>query len=156
MSWTPATRTITTGTGRHALTIIAVVASLAIGFVSIRAAASWATVSAPLDMSPVSAQTLESRLADETARAAVLEERLGALKAHADAVESALATAQAHLVSDSAHADDLSAQLATAKAKLAALERSIRDANRIQRTRLLAKAPASGTGGGEHEGGGDD
>jgi septal ring factor EnvC (AmiA/AmiB activator) len=156
MSWMPRTTTINAGTGRHALTILAVVASLAIGFLSIRAAAAWATVAAPLDTSPVSVQRLQSRLADETARARALEERLGALTTHADAVESALAAAEARLVSDSAHADDLSAQLATAKAKLAALERSIRDANRVRLTRLATSPSTTGAGGGEHEGVGDD
>jgi septal ring factor EnvC (AmiA/AmiB activator) len=156
MSLTTRSVSITAGTGRHALTILAVVASLAIGFLAIRAAAAWVTAAAPLDESPLAVQTLQSRLADETARAATLEARLGALTAHADAVESALATAQSHLVSDAAHADDLSAQLATAQAKLAAVERSIRDANRARLTRLVTSPSTSGTGGGEHEGGGDD
>ncbi len=159
MTGTLRTTAITTGTGRRVSTLLAVVGSLVIGFLAIRAAATWAAYSAPLETTPVSAQTLQARLADETARAGALRERLGALTAHADALESALAAAQARLVGDSTHADDLSSQLAVATAKLAALERSIKAANDARLAGLSTSATTSRTrsgGEGEGEGGGDD
>ena len=149
--------TITTGTGRRATIVIALVASLAIGFLAIRAAATWASAAAPLEMTPVAAQALQARLADETARAKALETRLTAITAHAQSVQDALTAAQVRLTADSAHAEDLTAQLATAKAKLAALERSIKAANSVRLTGLSTRATTSGgASGGEHEGVDDD
>jgi septal ring factor EnvC (AmiA/AmiB activator) len=144
------TTAITTGTGRRVMTVSVVVASLLVGLFAIRVAAAWVSVSAPLETTPATVQSIQARLTDQTARAATLEDRLVALTTHAQAVQDALTAAQARVATDSAHADDLSAQLAAAKARLAALERSIRDANRV---RLMATVrTASGASSGEGEG----
>jgi cytoskeletal protein RodZ len=154
-----ATISRTTGFGRRTLTILAIVASLAVGFLAIRAAASWTSAAAPLETGPVSVETLRGRLTDETDRTVVLKQRLGSLAAHASALQDALTAAAARLTSDAAHADDLAAQLAAAKMKLAELQRSVRDANQANQVRLATTSTASTAGAGsarEHEGGGDD
>lgn len=145
---------------RRILIVIAVAASLVVGFGAIRASAAWTAAAAPLTAAPVSAETLQARLAEETTRSADLVDRLSTLTTHAEELSAALAAAEARIGSDTEHAAQLARDLAAAKQKLAALEASIRTANRAR-----AVAPATtrttssrSTAGGDDgaEGGHDD
>jgi chromosome segregation ATPase len=136
---------VTTTSTRRILTVIAVAASLLIGLGAIRAAAAWTASAAPLDVAPVSAESLQIRLADESARSAALVDRLSALTVHAEELSAALAVAESRIGADAEHAAELAKDLAAAKKKLAALEKSIRQASRVQ---VVAPAPAKATSGG--------
>lgn len=143
---------------RRLLTVMAVAASLLLGFGAIRASAVWTAAAAPLAVAPVSAEALQGRLAEESDRSAALLERLTSLTAHADELSAALAAAEARIGQDAGHAADLARDLAAAKKKLAALEKSIRQANRA-RTVVFAPAPtrtSSAASTGDDEGGDDD
>ena len=144
---------------RRVLTVVAVAASLVLGFGAIRASAAWTATAAPLTSTPVSAEALQARLTEESARSADLVGRLAALTTHAEELSAALAAAQDRIGSDTDHAAQLAKDLDAAKKKLAALEQSIRAA-KVARTvapTTTTRATTSGsTQGGEHEGGGDD
>ena len=132
---------------RRTLTVVLVCAAVLFGFGAIRVAAAWTASAAPLEASPVAAEELKARLADEQDRSAALADRLVALAGHAQQLESALLAAQARLEADSMNADDLTAQLATARQKLAALERSIRQAQAARNTVVVSSSTGTGTGG---------
>ena len=144
---------------RRTLTLIGVAATLLVGFGAIRASAAWTATTAPLTVAPVSAETLQARLTDESARSAALVDRLAALTTRAEELSAALAAAQDRIGSDAEHAAQLARDLDAAKKRLAALEKSIRAASAV---RAVAPATATrtttsgSTPGGEHEGGGDD
>jgi chromosome segregation ATPase len=144
---------------RRTLTLVGVAAALVVGFGAIRASAAWTATTAPLMVAPVSAETLQARLNDESARSAALVDRLAALTTRAEELSAALAAAQDRIGSDADHAAQLAKDLDTAKKKLAALEKSIHAASAV---RAIAPATAArttssaSTPGGEHEGGSDD
>lgn len=110
---------------RRVLTIVGVVAALAVGYGSIRAAAAWTEASAPLTVAPVSVSALQAKLADEGARAVALQAQLVALDVRSRELATALESAQTRIDEDTDHAKDLAKQLKAAKKKLARLERSI-------------------------------
>ena len=110
---------------RRSLTIVAVAASLLLGFGAIRASAAWTAAAAPLPVAPVSVDALKARVVDETARSADLLDRLTALTAHADELTAALTAAQARIAEDAKVSATLAKDLAAAKKKLAALQKSI-------------------------------
>ena len=85
---------------RRILTVIGVAAALLVGFGAIRASAAWTATTAPLTVAPVSAETLQARLTDESARSADLVDRLAALTTHAEELSAALAAAQDRIGSD--------------------------------------------------------
>ena len=140
---------------RRALTIVGVVAVLALGVGSIKAAAAWTAASAPLTVAPVSVSILEDKLAAEHARSDALLTQLAELDARSRDLEAALAAAQGRVVADADHAATLEDQLATAKAKLAKLEKAIAKAKRDLRSRQTTTSTTSVTrvsaGSGEHE-----
>jgi hypothetical protein len=144
---------------RRVLTVIAVAASLLLGFGAIRASAAWTAAAAPISVAPISVDTLKVRLADESDRSAALLDRLTTLTSHADELSAALVAAKARIGEDAAHADQLAKDLAAAKEKLAALEKSIKQANSTKTvvvkttTTHATSAPASHGDDGE---GGDD
>jgi len=144
---------ITNTPARRILTVIAVAASLVIGFGAIRASAAWTATAAPLAVAPVSAETLKTRLADESARSADLVDRLAALTTHAEELSAALAAAEARIGSDTDHATQLAKDLAAAKKKLAALETSIRAASKV---RTVAPTTTRTTTSGSAQGGEDE
>ena len=135
---------VTTTSTRRVLTVIAVAASLLVGLGAIRAAAAWTASAAPLDVAPVSAQSLQSRLADESARSEALLERLAELTAHTEELSTALAAAETQIGADAEHAAQLAKDLAAAKKKLAALEKSIRGASRVRVVAPASTQVASG------------
>ena len=114
---------------RRGLTVVGVAAALVIGFGAIRASAEWTAATAPLTVAPVSAETLQARLTDESTRSADLVDRLAALTTHAEELSTALAAAQDRIGSDAEHAAQLARDLDAARKKLAALEKSIRAAS---------------------------
>jgi len=140
---------------RRTLTVVLVIAALLGGFAAIRVAAAWTANAAPLEASPIAADELRARLADEKDRSTMLEDRLTALTSHAQQLESALATAQGRLETDNGNARDLAAQLAAAKDKLAALERSIRQAHAAGRTVVVTTSTRAGSRSTVSEGEGD-
>jgi len=117
---------------RRFLTVIAVAASLLIGFGAIRASAAWTEAAAPLPAAPVSVETLQGRLADESTRSADLLDQLRSLTGHADELSAALAAAQTRIADDDAHAAQLAKDLAAARKKLASLEESIKKASQAR------------------------
>lgn len=149
---------------RRSITVIAVAASLVLGFGAIQASAAWTQSVAPLPAAPVSAETLQARLADEALRSASLVDQLAALTRHSDELATALTTAQARISADDDQAAQLGKDLAAAKAKLAKLEKSIK---RARMDRIVVTSTTSTTSGAartshreehdedEHEGGGD-
>jgi peptidoglycan hydrolase CwlO-like protein len=143
---------------RRLITAGGVIAVLAIGVGSIRAAAAWTAASAPLTVAPVSIATLETRLADEQARSEVLTLQLLDMNARAQDLEVALEEAHGRIESDTEHATDLEAQLAAAKKQLAATEKAIAKARRTlaaQAGQAVAPKPAT-TSGSSHDDDHDD
>ena len=65
---------------RRGLVLVGVVGSLLIGAASIQAAARWTAASAPLAVSPATAESLATRLADEETRSAALQAQLDELR----------------------------------------------------------------------------
>lgn len=145
---------------RRIAVIVAVVLSLALAGLAVRAAAAWTAASAPLDLPPVSAKTLAQQLSDEQARSASLEAQLSALMNQSTELTYALQMARDRATLDAKTAKDLQAQLEATKKKLAAMQR----AARMARTRAAAAAthqatakPAShGSTGASGQAGGDD
>jgi hypothetical protein len=148
---------------RRIAIVVAVVVSLAIGGLAVRAAAVWTAASAPLDLPPVSAKAVTQQLSDEQARSAALEAQLSALLNQSTDLTDALQMARDRATADAKTAKDLQAQLDAAKKKVAALERATRQ-NRVQAvaapTHKAAPKPTSNSttgasgqpGGGEGEG----
>ena len=131
---------------RRTLTVIAVAASLLIGFGAIQASAAWTATDAPLMVPPVAAEALQARLAEESARSADLVDQLAALTTHADQLSAALAAAETRIGSDTDHAAQLAKDLSAAKLKLAALEESIRAANQARAvTATTTRTTSSGS-----------
>jgi len=124
---------------RRITTVIGVVAVMALGFGSIRAASAWTAASAPLSVAPVSVANLQADLADEHARSQALTEQLHELDARSLELESALSQANDRIASDTTHATELEQRLADASAKLGKLETAIAKAKK----RLAAQAAAA-------------
>ena len=131
---------------RRTLTVLLLCGAVFGGFSAIRVAAAWTASGAPLEVSPIAPDVLRARLANEQDRSARLQDRLVTLTSHAQELESALMAAQARLDTDRINAQDLAAQLATAKQKLAALERSIRQARAAQSTVVVTTSSVTGRG----------
>jgi septal ring factor EnvC (AmiA/AmiB activator) len=144
---------------RRSLTVAGALAALVLGFAAIQAAAAWTASAAPLSVTPTSATSIESKLADEQTRSADLQAQLGDLSGNAEQLATALAAAQARIDADAKHAAELEKDLQTAKKKLAALQQSIRAAAAVVAAPAVATSaaaaprPARG-GGGEVDDGG--
>ena len=115
---------------RRLATAIGVVAVMALGFGSIKAASAWTAASAPLSVAPVSVTTLQASLANEHARSQALTQQLHELDARSQDLETALTQANDRIASDTAHATDLEKQLAAAAKKLDTLETAIAKAKK--------------------------
>ena len=66
---------------RRTLTLAGAVAAVLLGLAAIQAAAAWTAEAAPLTVAPVSAASIEARLAEEQARSAQLQSELSVLTA---------------------------------------------------------------------------
>jgi chromosome segregation ATPase len=149
---------------RRSLTLLGAVAALLLGYAAIQAAAAWTADAAPLTVSPASARSIETRLADEQARSAALQAQLEDLTGNADDLAAALAAAQDQIKADDSHAAQLEKDLAAATKKLQDLQKSIKAAAaRTVVTRTVVATATTTTSrashGGEHEHeheGGDD
>jgi peptidoglycan hydrolase CwlO-like protein len=145
---------------RRSLTVAGAVAALILGFSAIQAAAAWTASAAPLAITPVSANIIEAKLFDEQSRSTELQTQLTELATNTEQMATALAAAQARIDADTKHAKELERDLRSAKKKLAALQRSLRQAAQapVARARTAAPPPAPTSGGqrGDDEGGGDD
>lgn len=137
---------------RRALVLAGVALSLVLGAATIRAAATWASASAPLTDAPPTVAALNDALALEQARSAALREQLDQLVVGSADLSTALAAARDRIAADAGHADELRSALATAKDRLAALEKSIRAASKVTTVRAVGAAAApSGSGGHAYE-----
>lgn len=125
---------------RRFATVVGVIAVLAIGVGSIRAAAAWTAASAPLTVAPVTVAALEATIADERARSEALLAQMAALDGRSRDLQAALEAAGERIDADAVHADDVEGQLAAAKAKLAKLEKAIAKAKRDLKARQAAAA----------------
>ena len=122
---------------RRLFTVIGVIAALAVGFGSIRAAAAWTAASAPLTVAPVPVAELQDRLAVEQARSSDLTFQLRALGTQSTELSAALQAAEAQIVADSDHAKALAKELKAAKKKLATLQASIAKAKVASQRRVV-------------------
>ena len=113
---------------RRSTTLLAVALIVALGFLAIRVAAAWTANAAPLEVAPVSVETLQAQLDAERTRSAQLSSELRRLLLQSAELTTALETAQEQIATDEDHAADLSKDLAAAKKKLRSLEKSIRAA----------------------------
>lgn len=130
---------------RRTLTVIVAMAAVLLGLAAIQAAAQWTATAAPLAVTPVSPKTIESKLADEQSRSADLQAQLQDVARNTEQLTTALAAAQARIDADAAHAAGLEKDLRAAKKKLAALERSIRQAATTRATATVAPTRAPTT-----------
>jgi len=148
---------------RRLVTTIGVAFLVIVGFASIRLAAVWTAASAPLQISPVSAASLQVSIADEQARSAALGDSLDTLAAQTADLAAALDDAQTRMQSDTKHAHGISSRLSAAKRQLAQIEAAIARARQaLANSARTAPATRSSSGGssggggedgGEHEGG---
>jgi DNA repair exonuclease SbcCD ATPase subunit len=141
---------------RRFTTMVGVIAVLALGFGSIKAASAWTAAAAPLKVSPVSVATLQANLTTEKARSEALSEQLLALDARSRDLEAALTAAKDRIDADAGHAGDLEDQLAAAAKKLSKLEAAIAKAKRAlaaQAARAAVARPATTTTAGRSSGG---
>lgn len=131
---------------RRSLTLAGALAALILGFAAIQAAAAWTATAAPLSVTPVSVETIESKLQDEQARSADLQLQLRALSGNTEELSTALEAAQARIAADTKHAKDLEKDLKAAKKKLAALQKSIRAAATASVARAAAPVTRTASG----------
>jgi len=147
---------------RRSTTLVAVMLAVALGFLAIRVAAAWTANAAPLEVAPVSVETLRAQLDAERTHSAQLSSELRRLMAQSAELNAALDAADSQIANDADHADQLSMDLAAAKKKLRSLEKSIRVARAA-----LAKQPTvtvttvattqtASVSGGEHDDEGQD
>jgi septal ring factor EnvC (AmiA/AmiB activator) len=128
---------------RRALVVAGVVTSLVLGLATIRAAAAWTAASAPLDVAPVAATSLQDRLAAEQARSADLEARLTQLTDQAAQLTTALGTARAQATTDAQHAADLQAKLESSQARLRQLDQQVAQAQAALKAQIAAAQAAA-------------
>lgn len=113
---------------RRSTTLVAVILIVALGFLATRVAAAWTANAAPLEVAPVSVETLNAQLDAERSRSAQLSSELRRLMSQSIELNTALDAARAQIAQDADHAAKLSKDLTTAKKKLRSLEKSIRAA----------------------------
>ena len=127
---------------RRLSVVIGVIAVLALGVGSIRAAAAWTAAEAPLVVAPISVETIQGDLDAEHGRAEALTQQLRELDARSAELEAALAQANDRIASDAAHADELEGRLADASAKLHKLEKAVAKAKRQLAAQVTAARSA--------------
>ena len=133
---------------RRAAVIVGVAASLLLGVVSIRAAASWTATSAP-PSAPITVASLTDQLSGEQARTTALQAQLDELVARSAELATALEAARGRIAADASAARDLRARLAEARTKLAVLSRTL--ARPATAPQAVLAAPAAALSHAEHE-----
>ena len=146
---------------RRLAVIGAVVVSLSVAGLAVRAAAAWTASSAPPTVAPVSATQLSRQLADEQARSAALDRQLTAMSDQMVQLSAALTMATDRMTTDATNAKELRAKLLAARrnhdkvqaSDFTALTRRYDElrqqepAGAAQRAALGAPAPARSAGG---------
>ncbi|MFI5262787.1 MAG: hypothetical protein ACHQZR_09570, partial [Candidatus Limnocylindrales bacterium] len=89
---------------RRSLVVLAVMASLIVGVVSIRAAAAWTAAAAPLTSAPVNASSITDQLTQEQALSASLQSQLTGLMTRSSQLTTALQGAQVRIAADARNA----------------------------------------------------
>lgn len=152
---------------RRTLLLLVTVSVIAAAAATMRIAADWRAASAPIDVAPVSMDTIGAQAAAEVDRAGGLGDQVNALDAQVTALDDALAQAGTRMVGDSGDAQKLEASLAATSARLQRLQAQLAAAkDRLaQLNRAAARqaalnaaaanaappAPASYEGEGEHD-----
>jgi chromosome segregation ATPase len=138
---------------RRGIVTAGVAGSLALGAVTVRAAAEWTAASAPLTVAPESVASLQARLAAEHERTLALQAQLEQLRTDAAGLSTALSAADGRIADDATLAASLKQRLAAAQTRLKALERSIARADAAARARAAraAVAPAAAPTARSHE-----
>ena len=135
---------------RRTLVTLGVAGTLLGAGLTIRAAASWASTEAPLDVAPVSVASVQDALALERARSDALAAQLRSLESSTADLAKALEAAQSQVGADALTATDLRAALTAAQKKLAKLEASLKAAS--SRTVTTTRSTSAGSvGDDEHE-----
>jgi chromosome segregation ATPase len=148
---------------RRSTTLVTVILVVALGFMAIRFAAAWTANAAPLEVAPVSVETLRAQLDAERSHSAQLSSELRRLMSQSVELNAALDAASAQIANDADHADRLSKDLSAAKKKLRSLEKSIRVARdalarqpTVTVTTVATTQTANASRGGEHDDEGQD
>jgi hypothetical protein len=142
---------------RRILVVIGVVLSLFAGIISVRIAAELTLAAAPPPAPPISMSTLQSRLAEEQARAASLQQQLDDLLGVTSQLSSALTSYESQVSVDGLTARQLRERLKASEARLKLINRLLKEANdRLRQLGAAAKTPppvAGGSSGGGSGGG---
>lgn len=137
---------------RRTLVVSGVIASLLVGFTSIRVAADMTSAAAPPSAPPVSLDSLKSALAAEQARGAALQAELDAVTSVTDQLTAALTSTAGEVTVDGLTATELRARLKAADARLTLVNRLLKEAQRrlvaLGGTAVATPKPASGGSGG--------
>lgn len=143
---------------RRSTTLVAVVLVVALAFLAIRVAAAWTASAAPLEVAPVSVETLRAQLDAERTHSAQLSSELRRLMSQSAELNAALDSADTQIANEADHAGELSKDLAAAKKKLRSLEKSIRAARAalakqptVTVTTVATTQAANSSAGGERE-----
>ena len=141
---------------RRTVVVAGVLASLALGVVSIRFAADMTAAAAPPPAPPVSLDSLKTALAAEQARGASLQGQLDELLAVTDELTAALTSTEGEVKVDGLTAKELRARLKAADAKLKTVNKLLKEAQRRLAAAGIApvKTPKPAAGGGGSAGSG--
>jgi hypothetical protein len=130
---------------------------IGIGVGTVRLAAQWRAEAAPLDVSPVSMDTIVEAAQIESDRATQLSAAVDEMAGQIGDLSAALSTADSNASSDEAHVQALQQQLDRTTAKLKSLQSQLRagqerltqlNAAAARQAALNAAARSSGGGGG--------
>ena len=128
------------------------IASLALGAMSIRVAADMTAAAAPPSAPPMSLDSLQAALAAEQARGAALQAELVELTAVTDELTAALTSTEGEVQVDGLTAKELRTRLKAADAKLKTVNRLLKDAQRrlaaLGATSVATQKPVAAGGGG--------
>lgn len=119
---------------RRAAVLAATAAVIAVGVVSVQLATQWRAEAAPLDVAPVSMQTINDQVAAEADRSAQLSDQIDEVAASLTNLKTALLAADGSIGSDQQTAEVLRTDIATAGVKLETLKSQLKAAQ----TRLTA------------------
>lgn len=130
---------------RTAVTVGLVIAVLGAGG-TIFAASRWTASEAPLEVAPVSVESIQKALDQERARSSGLEQQLTSLEQASGDLSGALQAAQDQLVQDATTATDLRAALTAAQDRLTKLEAALKAAAKARAATTVSTTRASSGG----------
>ena len=134
---------------RRGLVVIGVIASLALGVVSIQVAASLTAAAAPPPAPPISMSELQARLTAEQARATSLQQQLDELFGVTTQLTDAIQATEAQVNTDGLTAAELRSRLKSAQGRLALVNKLLKEANkRLAALGAAVHTPPPGGGGG--------